>query len=61
MIFNERRARIQPGPPLAGYPAWARSLIEWFDNLTGLSRSGTVAADDLFEHMPGALLDRLDD
>jgi (1->4)-alpha-D-glucan 1-alpha-D-glucosylmutase len=34
---------------------------EWFDCLTGLVRSGPVAAADLFENMPGVLLDRLDD
>jgi (1->4)-alpha-D-glucan 1-alpha-D-glucosylmutase len=34
---------------------------DWFDCLTGLVRSGPVAAADLFENMPGVLLDRLDD
>jgi hypothetical protein len=48
LIFNERRARIQPGPPLAGYPSWARSLIVWFDDLTDWQRIKYALAAILF-------------
>jgi hypothetical protein len=48
LIFNERRARFQPGSPLAGYPAWARRLMMWSDALTDWQRIQYALAAIIF-------------
>jgi hypothetical protein len=48
MIFDERRARTQPGSPLAGYPAQVRRLVFWYDALSDWQRLKYAVAAILF-------------
>ena len=48
LIFDERRARTQSGPLLAGYPPHVRRLFAWYDALSDWQRVKYALAAILF-------------